>query len=780
MPSTRLNMRRHNGFVFGATLVVATVAAAFGADRGELSDEWLQSAFRSYCRGAIVHTAAALGDVPALAQLLGDGADANGRLDETTAWPGATPLHLAAIRGRAKAVAALLRSGADPNLADDRGVTPLMVAAGAVPIVGGAPADVVAALLAAEADPNREDLKGRTAIHHACGLGSLGNSAFAQPLAPAFRPPSALDRIRPGIGGSIGAGYDVPSRVVHAFAGDAVRLELLLRAGADACLGENGGREALLQAPGATDDERFAMLLSAWRRCAPDGSFDRALGEALLRATLSNGTASMVALAIEAGADPTTVSFDPIGVAVWATEDAGAKTQFLLDRFPGLPIDVPGGCGDQPPIVVSLRWRLVASCGQGAMIPLLRAGADPLALDNNGRSLVIRAAEWGSAEELAAALELIPFDPNPEKPSEADAPLALVLAARSPCDAAEKIQMLADRGVLLEAVDERGRTALLAAAEVGNWDAVATLVERGADLTRVIEADRPEPADRGLWPADWEIAGMTALHLAAWRGGDTIFLAPESAERAVEALLKHAVPIDAQARSGATALLLAIDAEQESVARMLLAAGARCDAERREPDLLDDDGVTVAIPGAVDTPLSLAVERLSGVLVPAVLAAGAPANDPADPLSRAAGMLLPELVATLVDAGADVNANGGTPLQSALNPNTIWEPDGGPVAARQVAARQLAVVGLLLAAGADPEVRNWEGRTAFLQAVSKASYGDASPRLVEMLLEAGASPHATDDAGDTALDVVRRAAAAGRETGEVERIVKAAMRDPSG
>ena len=78
---------------------------------------------------------------------------------------GSTVLHLAASglawRDRNGAIAAVLAAGIDPNLANDRGFTPLHYAAATDC------ADCVAALLKAGADVSARRFDGRTPLHHA-------------------------------------------------------------------------------------------------------------------------------------------------------------------------------------------------------------------------------------------------------------------------------------------------------------------------------------------------------------------------------------------------------------------------------------------------------------------------------------------------------------------------------------------------------------------------------------------------------------------------------------
>ena len=71
------------------------------------------------------------------------------------------PLHAAVLRSDAPAVAALLAEGADPNVADERGMTPLVWA------VYGGYEDIVELLCEGGADVNLRARTGETALWHA-------------------------------------------------------------------------------------------------------------------------------------------------------------------------------------------------------------------------------------------------------------------------------------------------------------------------------------------------------------------------------------------------------------------------------------------------------------------------------------------------------------------------------------------------------------------------------------------------------------------------------------
>jgi hypothetical protein len=96
------------------------------------------------------------GDVPALRQMLANGADANAT-EGINDW---TPLLHAIHKNQLGSVEALLDGHADPNRAV-KSMTPLMMAAG----YGYTP--IVRVLLARGADPRLRDLDGWTAVDYA-------------------------------------------------------------------------------------------------------------------------------------------------------------------------------------------------------------------------------------------------------------------------------------------------------------------------------------------------------------------------------------------------------------------------------------------------------------------------------------------------------------------------------------------------------------------------------------------------------------------------------------
>ncbi len=232
-----------------------------------------------------------------------------------------------------------------------------------------------------------------------------------------------------------------------------------------------------------------------------------------------------------------------------------------------------------------------------------------------------------------------------------------------------EVAQLLAEGTDPNAPDHTGRTALHHAGENAQARILNMLLDAGGD---------PDVQDRD---------GSTPLHLAALFP----YFEPDS-QSSIRVLLNYGADPDRADRDGRTPLHLVARLHQEA-ASVLDLLGSGADAGRA-----DSRG---------DTPLHHAVDRHSKFSA--------------------------DVVAALVDGGADGNAVGGggeTPLQLFVRVGTN---DG-------------RIVHALVDGGADPNAGNPDGETPLHTAIRNGGQSE-NPKVVEALLAAGADPCIRDASG---------------------------------
>lgn len=250
---------------------------------------------------------------------------------------------------------------------------------------------------------------------------------------------------------------------------------------------------------------------------------DIELGHALA-APISNNDTHAVRLLLEAGADPREYRNDdgnPLS-AIWAATRAGCSselTELLLDH--GADPTVAGPDGRTP-------YRLATTAGRTDLLELLRRhGA---AEDASATELFISACMRGDREEAHRRLDddrglLARLGPDEQA--------SLVSAAeRGNTDA---VALMLDLGLTPDVRGERGATALHSAAYSGSAETVRLLLERGADMeardttwnSTPLEWAAVGSGERPVNTADPDWAETVRILLARGASADGVTSAPD-------------------------------------------------------------------------------------------------------------------------------------------------------------------------------------------------------------------------------------------------------------
>jgi ankyrin repeat protein len=422
-----------------------------------------------------------------------------------------------------------------------------------------------------------------------------------------------------------------------------------------------------------------------------------------------------------------------VGSAAAAAPAAPAKTRVAvieaakegdrqaLQRLVASKVNVNAAEADG---TTALHWA-VRSNDEEAVRLLIRAGANVNTANRYGVTPLPLAAGTGNTT-LVEALLKAGADPNSFMGA---GQTALMVAARS--GSVGSVKALLSRGAAVNAQERAfGQTALMLAAIENHAAVVQVLADAGANLdmpsfeikTPEVKRDKAVASDgaRGSFPK----GGMTALLLAARQG----------AVEGVRALVYAGAAIDKPQSDGITPLIMSIFNAHYDVAAALLEMGAdprRGDSANRTPLFMATDMHTLEWLFSRPTP------RPSGDLdsvdlVKMLLAYGA------DPNVR-----LTKKPAPIGIGGSGVNASltiGSTPLMKAATTS------------------DMALMKILLAAGADPNLTTEDRTTAFMMAaglnwhdISSLGTDKDSLDVLQLLIDLGADVNAFNDEGLTAL-----------------------------
>jgi ankyrin repeat protein len=280
------------------------------------------------------------------------------------------------------------------------------------------------------------------------------------------------------------------------------------------------------------------------------------------------------------------------------------------------------------------------------------------------------------------------------------------------------LKTLLDRGVSPNTPDDRQITPLMYAAATGSAEAMKILIDRGAEVNRQ------------------NAFGSTAL---MWSAGDV---------QKIRLLMHHGADVNKVSKSGRTALMLAARIPDSAPAvHMLLAKGAAVEPK-------DNQGATAlveAIAGNDTESIRMLIE------------AGADIRQAGgflgfSPLSGAAAAGNAAIVRLLLQKGAKVD-------ETMTAPESVLTVKNGKIAFGHITPLAMAstygppeVVKTLIEAGADVNAQDVRGMTPLMLAFSTDRF---NPAIVRMLLAHGADPSRKSTAGESALDWAHKMGANG-------------------
>lgn len=224
---------------------------------------------------------------------------------------------------------------------------------------------------------------------------------------------------------------------------------------------------------GAADDGCEALVRRLLDYGASVEARDRIGGSALHHAA-RNGQAQIVRLLVQKGALVNlrnTAGSTPLYVAIERNQAAAAEALVEL----GADVSVPGRSQVSPLAAAAFNGNAVI------VDMLLRHGADPNARDSTGKVPIVYAAARASTPAVDRLLAT-GIDVNARYAND----LTLLMwaaghASDVPAESGVKlVGALLDKGAAVDATDDRGRTPLMTAAEIGHAEIVDLLLRRGA------------------------------------------------------------------------------------------------------------------------------------------------------------------------------------------------------------------------------------------------------------------------------------------------------------
>lgn len=684
---------------------------------------------------------------------------------------GQTPLMLAAKTGDLDAVQALLHAGAiaSSEVKTKEGQTTLIYA---LTGYGGAQAGdstgaIIKALIAAGASVNDVDSHGRSALVYACGA-----QWYHSPL------PEAVTHLITA-GANVNA-VDEDGQTALILAAQAESLataEALLKAGATASIDvkDKKGRTALLHALSRTYVSVSPVALALISAGANVNVVDES-GQTPLMFAVQQGSDQTIKMLLKAGASIDTE--DQLGRT--ALDHARTRDAAGLEIAKGLMAagaspTAPNKSGQTPLMSASSKENNIKMV---QMLLETDAKATINAKDGRGLTALIGAAAYGDADAVKA---LLAAGANVND-SDRDGRTALMYTMeRSSDSGVEIMRILIAAGANIHATDASGRTAMLHVSQNARSvsDRFKVLIAAGANVNTpdgngqtplmMVSGWYTEPQVRTLLDAGASINakdkdGKTALLYAVSQdyatpaavtktliaaganvnevtasGQTPLMLAAKQRDslETIQVLLANGAVIDPKDKQGQNALMYAVSGNRDSTPDSISAAVKALIAAKADVNNVDVTGLT---------PLMLAAKTRDLTTIQLLLNAGARTSINAKDKTGQAALLYatadyygsaPEIVKTLVAAGADVNVADGR-SQTPLILAAFGHYDSSP-----------ETVKTLIAAGANVNAVDASKRTALMLASSVKEY----KRVIDTLLASGAKAfiNAKDEDGRTAL-----------------------------
>lgn len=373
----------------------------------------------------------------------------------------------------------------------------------------------------------------------------------------------------------------------------------------------------------------------------------------------------------------------------------------------------------QPDGTTALQWAAHWNDADTVKV-LLAAGANPKLANRYGVTPLSEAAAAGNAPMIEMLLN---GGADAKSLTTPDGETVLMTAART--GNLDAVKVLLAHGADVNAKENyRGQTALMWAAAEHHADVVKLLLEHGADwkiqssarettIPKLSAASSVTPLARG---------GLAAFHFAA-REGDV---------ETGRVMLDRGVDINQVDADNTTALVVSILNKRYSYAKFLVDRGA-------DPNIADVRG-RAALYAAVD----MRNQDYSAL----------PAHKEDDPLPSL------DLIQALLDHGANPNAQltKNLPGRSGMDAGDTTLDAGTTPLMRAARAGDAAVMRLLLAKGADPNLTTKDGNNA-LQFAAGVGYRDKNTKGTEkealeglkIMVGLGLDINRADNRGETAL-----------------------------